>query len=112
MREPYEEGVATHLDPEPCVVVREGGVEASAGARAGRTLSREITTSLQGADAVTVCGRPHRAHRDREMRPGPARSETPGTYGNSLRGSREIPRLASTDSVEVRAVNPQGARRR
>jgi hypothetical protein len=112
MKEPYEKGLATHLDPEPCVVVREGHVEASVGARAGRTLSREIMTRLQGADAVRSSGRPHQSHRHREMPLGPARSETPGTHGNSLRGSREIPRLASTDSVEVRAVNPQGARRR
>ena len=36
---------------------------------------------------------------------------TVGTIIES-RGSREIPRLASTDSDEVRAVNPQGVRRR
>ena len=112
MKEPYGEGVATHADPEPCAAAREDGGEASVGARAGRTLSREIMTILQGADAVTASGRPHRAHRDREMLLGPARSETPGTHGNSLHGSREIPRLASTVGVEVRAVNPQGARRR
>jgi hypothetical protein len=33
-------------------------------------------------------------------------------YGNSSHGSREIPRLASRDSVEVRVVNPKGRRRR
>jgi len=112
MKEPYEKGIATHLDPEPCVVVREDFVEASVGVRAGWPLSREIMTTLQGADAVRVSGRPHRAHRYREMLPGPARSETPCTHGNSLHGNREIPRLASSGSDEVRAVNPQGVRRR
>jgi hypothetical protein len=36
-----DEGVATHIDPEPCGVAREGGIEASAGERAGQPLSRE-----------------------------------------------------------------------
>ncbi len=42
MKKSNSEGVATHADPEPCVVVRKDGGEASAGARAGRVLSREI----------------------------------------------------------------------
>ena len=41
MKEPYGEGVATHIGPESCVVVREGGGEALTGVRAGRVLSRE-----------------------------------------------------------------------
>ena len=112
MKEPYGEGVATHSGPEPCVVSREGGGEASVGVRVGWVLSREIMTGLQGADAVRACGRQHREHRYREMPPDPARSKTPGTHGNTSRGSREIPHLTSEDGSEVRAVNPQGARRR
>ncbi len=42
MKEPYVEGVATHDDPESCVVVRKGGGEALTGVRAGEVLSREI----------------------------------------------------------------------
>ncbi len=38
MRELYIEGVAIHGDPEPCAAVREGGCEASVGARAGRAI--------------------------------------------------------------------------
>jgi hypothetical protein len=45
-----DKDVASHIDPKPCVAVREGGGEASVGACAGRTLSREIY--LLGADAV------------------------------------------------------------
>ena len=37
----YDEGVATHIGPEPCAVAREGRGEASAGVRAGQPLSRE-----------------------------------------------------------------------
>ena len=38
MRESNIEGVASHDGPEPCVVVREGGGEASVGVRAGRAI--------------------------------------------------------------------------
>jgi hypothetical protein len=48
----YDEGVATHIGPEPCAVVREDGGEASAGDRTGQPLSRESAIVL-GADAVS-----------------------------------------------------------
>ena len=41
MHESYGDGVATHTDPESCVVVREGEGEALTGGRAGRVWSRE-----------------------------------------------------------------------
>ena len=110
MKEPYEEGVANRFDPESCVVTREGEGEALTGARAGWVLSHEITRIVQGADAVLGSGRPHRAGRNRETRLDPAWSETPCMYGNSLRGSREISRLATADSAGVRVVNPTGTR--
>ena len=112
MKEPYGEGVAIRSGPESCVVPREGGGEALAGARVGWVLSREIMTGLQGADAVRACGRQYQEHCYREMLLDPARSKTPSTHGNISRGSREIPHLTSEDGAEVRAVNPQGARRR
>src|SRR2546427_13259216 len=90
MQKSYGEGIATHTGPESCGVVRKDGVEALTGVRAGRVLSRE-RTFLRGADAVGRSGRPPPAHRYREMRRDPARSETPSTYGNTSRGSREIP---------------------
>jgi len=37
----HDEGVAIHIDPEPCTVIREDGGEASAGERIGQPLSRE-----------------------------------------------------------------------
>src|SRR5216684_1015350 len=37
----YDEGVANHIGPEPCAVVRKGGSEASAGERIGQPLSHE-----------------------------------------------------------------------
>jgi hypothetical protein len=43
------EGVAIRIGPEPCVDVREGAGEASAGERIGQPLSRE-SLSVSGAD--------------------------------------------------------------
>jgi hypothetical protein len=37
----YDEGVANHIGPEPCGVIREGGGEASAGERIGQPSSLE-----------------------------------------------------------------------
>ena len=54
----YDEGVATHIGPEPCVVAREGAGEASAGECTGQPLSRERKI-VPGADDVTWCGRQH-----------------------------------------------------
>ena len=46
----YDEGVANHIGPKPCAVVREDIGEASAGDRIGQPLSHEIP--IPGADAV------------------------------------------------------------
>jgi hypothetical protein len=37
----YDEGVATHIGPEPCVYAREGVDEASVGECIGQPSSRE-----------------------------------------------------------------------
>ena len=49
----YDEGVATRIGPEPCVDIREGGGEASAGERTGQPLSRE-STLFPGANVVLL----------------------------------------------------------
>ncbi len=46
-----DEGVATHIGPEPCAGVREDVGEASAGGHIGQPSSREIVV-IPGADAV------------------------------------------------------------
>jgi hypothetical protein len=48
-----DEGVATHIGPEPCAGTREGVGEASVGERIGQPLSRE-SDSLPDADAVQL----------------------------------------------------------
>ena len=89
MKESYGEGLATHTGPESCGASRKGGVEALTGVRAGRVFSRE-RHFLRGADAVRRSGRLQPAHRYREMRRDPARSETLCMYGNTSRENREI----------------------
>ena len=48
----YDEGIANHIGPEPCVVSREAGGEASAGVRIGQPSSRERIN--RDADAVVT----------------------------------------------------------
>ena len=47
----YDEGIANHIGPEPCVGIREEVGEASVGERAGQPLSRD-SLLIPGADAV------------------------------------------------------------
>jgi hypothetical protein len=110
MKESYVEGLATHDGPESCAVAREGGGEALTGVRAGRVLSRE-RDSLRGADPVGEWGRPHRQRRYREALADPARSETPCTYGNTSRGSREIPSSPAVDGTAGRVGKSKDVRR-
>ena len=46
-----DEGLATHIGPEPCAVTREGAGEASVGEHTGQPLSRE-SKIVPGADGV------------------------------------------------------------
>jgi hypothetical protein len=47
----YDEGVAIHIGPKPCVAIRKDADEASAGEGTGQPLSRE--SLVPGADAVS-----------------------------------------------------------
>ena len=88
----YDEGVAIHVDPKPCIVVREDGGEASAGVRAGQPLSREshssrVQTLLSEWKATRTAASSRVAAR-------PGVVADPGTHAHSLHGNREISRLA------------------
>ena len=111
MKESYECDVATHIGPESCGAAREGGVEALTRERAGRVFSR-VSETLRDADAVGESGRPHQARRYREIRLGPARSETPCTYGNTSLGSREVPCPPAADGFAGRVEKSKDVRRR
>ena len=95
-----DEGVAIHIGPEPCVVVREGGGEASVGDCIGQPLSRErifsrAPTPYPGWKA-TRAGALMRV----PDRPGVVRD--PGMCGRSLRGNREVSSVAVDETLTVR----------
>src|SRR5580700_2644182 len=111
MKESYAEGLATHSGPESCGAPRKESVEALTGVRAGRVFSRERSL-LRDADVVRRSARLHRAHRYREMRPGPARSETPCTYRNTSHENREILCSPVADGAAGRVGKSKDVRRR
>jgi hypothetical protein len=49
----YNEGVAIHIGPEPCIVGREVRDEASAGERTGQPLSRGAPGDRQEVDGAS-----------------------------------------------------------
>ena len=117
MKVSYVEEVANHNGPESCGAAREGGVEALAGGRTGRVLSREIRALLRkqqvlrDADEVENDGRRHRVHRHRKVYQDPARSETPCMYASTLCGNREIPRLPADERTADRVGKSRDVRR-
>ncbi len=90
MKEPYTEGVATHGDPESCVVIRKGAGEALTGVRAGRAIEPRNQRD-RGAQAVNYVEGNIGCGAIREPQPDPARSENHGMYGTSMRENREVP---------------------
>jgi len=87
---PCDEGVAIHIGPESCALVREGQGEALTGESTGQPLSRERVLSR----VPTPCTR-RKAIRQGALtralrRPGVVRD--PGMCRRSLRGNREISR--------------------
>ena len=75
MQVQYGEGIAIHTGPEPCVVAREDGSEASAGERIGQPLSRE-NKICPGCRRAQNHGRQHGRGHYREHPSGPAWSKT------------------------------------
>ena len=84
----YDEDVASHIDPEPCVVSREGQGEASAGDRAGWPSSRERSNFRAPTGLRT-----RKARRGAALSRGAFRSGVvgdPSMHGRSLSGHRQI----------------------
>jgi hypothetical protein len=99
MKALHGEGLATHTGPESCAGVSNRAGEALTGVRAGRVLSRENPAPRKRASGVPTPSEKAEGHTGcadtRKARPDPARSETPGMYGRTSRGSREIPRSSA-----------------
>jgi hypothetical protein len=83
-----DEGIANHIGPEPCAVVREDLREASVGDRIGQPLSCEIDVIL-GAHAVLLVEGNMDGRAIASAFP-PSAVVDPGMCGRSLRGNREI----------------------
>jgi hypothetical protein len=67
MKEPYGEGVASHTDPESCVVSREAGHEVlTIRGTCSERIEAGETPGNQDADLVYSWGRQHRWARYRE----------------------------------------------
>ena len=96
----YDEGVAIHIGPEPCVIVCEDNGEASAGEQTGQVLSRERT--YPGSRRRRLSGRQHGRARQGECPDVPAWSLDPGMCGSSLHGNREISRVTACGNTAVR----------
>jgi hypothetical protein len=117
MKVSYVEGVANHNGPESCGAAREGGVEALAGGRAGRVVSREIHALLRkqqvlrDADAVEAVGRQYRVPRHRKGHLDPARSGTPCMHASTLFGNREIPGPSAEERTADRVGKSKDVRR-
>jgi hypothetical protein len=88
----YDEGIANHIGPEPCVGVREDTGEASVGDRIGQPLSRESHVK-SGADTVLLVEGNTAGGAIASTRTA-RRGRRPGMCGRSLRGNREISGLA------------------
>ena len=110
MKESHGEGLATHTGPQSCGAARKGGDEALTGERAGRVFSR-VRILLRDVAAVRGSVRPHPVHRYREVHRGPARSETPCTYGRTSQGNREIPCSPRAARTRGRIGKSKDARR-
>ena len=84
----YDEDIASHIAPEPCVLSREGQGEASAGAHAGWPLSRESAKSR--APTVLPCRKATRSAATSRVAARPGAVRDPSMYAHSLNGNREI----------------------
>jgi len=111
MKVPYDEGLASRVGSESCVSTRKGGCEALTGERAGRVLSRENTKPLRGADLLGTRGRRNRAHRYRDDEFEPCAVVDPRHARKQLTRNPGDPTVDLGRWSEVRAVNPEGARR-
>ncbi len=105
----HDEGIANRIDPEPCVVLRKDGGEASAGESTGQPLSR-VRIEF-GCRRRCEGGRQHVGMRKPRVSQQPGVVVELGIWGSSLRGNREIPGPASRQCKLVRTVKARSRNR-
>jgi hypothetical protein len=88
----YDEDLARHIAPKPCVVSREGQGEASAGDRVGWPSSHE--SGISRAPTVLPDWKATRAAALSRATARPGVVRDPSMHGRSLFGNREISSLA------------------
>ena len=91
----YDEGVANHIGPEPCVGVREHAGEASVGEIVGQVMSRE-NRLIPGADALLEAEGNTKGRTIASARSA-RRGRRPGMRRRSLTGNWEISPLTADD---------------
>jgi len=89
----YDEDLASHIAPEPCVRSREGQGEASVGDRAGWPSSRE--SRIFRVPTVLPNWKATRAAAISRATAWPGVVRDPSMHGRSLIGNREISLLAA-----------------
>ena len=112
MREPYGKAVAPRTGPAPWRCVRKDVLQALAGVRAGRPLSREIIMSpgRRGFSPMPKATPAASLMRDAT---GPCAVEDPMHVRRLSAQELGDPTIGrGVDGAAVRAVNPTGARRR
>lgn len=87
----YDEGIASHIAPEPCAGIREEVSEASAGERAGQPWSHEMV-DIPDADALQYV-EGNMSGRDIASACRSGVVVEPGMHASALHGRREISRL-------------------
>ena len=103
-----DEGIAIYIGPEPCVGIREGVGEASAGECIGQPLSRERMVSREPTLSTE-----RKATRMGAISRAPSRFGVvadPGMCRSFLYGNREISRSASGAKRCVRCWSASGRR--
>jgi len=97
-KNPYEKGLATHLDPESCADTREGAREALTGARAGRDIEPRNTSSGMPTPSSDAEGNtPSLDHaRDEEI----PRGHRPLARSETSHAGAGIPRAHRSDETD------------
>jgi hypothetical protein len=103
----YDESIASHIGPEPCVAVREDCDEASVGVRIGQPLSRE--SHLFWEPTLLIERKAARRNALLRVFGHPGVVVDPGMCVSSLYGNREISCVACARIAQVR---PRKARSR
>jgi len=111
MKVPYDEGIASHIDPESCADARKGIGEALTGEKAGQVLSREKRLK-SGVPTASTCTEGNTMHFDKARDVSTPRGRRPFARLEAFcTGTGRSP-VCPGRWTQGRAVNLKGARQR